>query len=70
MLILVQVTFENSVRRGWLHGGARKVKKEALERLNSSGWDDLRPALRMTIRYAIIWVMAPAVNLSGLVGGL
>ncbi|KIM88730.1 hypothetical protein PILCRDRAFT_237508 [Piloderma croceum F 1598] len=44
-----QVTFENSVRRGWLHGGARKVKKEALERLNSSGWDDLRPALRMTI---------------------
>jgi hypothetical protein len=61
----VQVTFENSVRRGWLHGGARKVKKEAPERLNSSGWDDLRPALRMTIRYAIIWVTAPAVNLSG-----
>jgi hypothetical protein len=53
MLILVQVTFENSVRRGWLHGGARKVKKEALDRLNSSGWDDLRPALRMTIRYVI-----------------
>jgi len=46
-----QATLESNMRNGWVDGGSRKVKKEAVERLQVTGWDDVRPALRTTVWY-------------------
>jgi hypothetical protein len=42
---------ESGLRKVWSEGGASKVKKEAVERLQAAGWKDAAPALRMTVWY-------------------
>jgi hypothetical protein len=49
--MMVQVTLESGMRKGWLDGGAKKVKKEAVERLAAEGWKDVTLALRTTVKY-------------------
>jgi len=44
-----QVAFEHAARESWVRGGPRQVKKEAIQRLKSFGWGNVRPALRTTI---------------------
>ncbi|TDL21882.1 hypothetical protein BD410DRAFT_771211 [Rickenella mellea] len=45
-----QVMFEAQVRNAWTDAGPESVISEAQERLNTKGWDDVRPALSLTVR--------------------
>ncbi|KAF8958005.1 hypothetical protein BDZ97DRAFT_1906614 [Flammula alnicola] len=49
-----QVIFEAEVFKAWVHGGAKTVKQEALQRLKREGWDPVRNALATTVR---AWLM-------------
>lgn len=48
------VFFEVSKARPWTEGGSSLVMEEAPKRLARAGWDDVRPALALTVRYVII----------------
>ncbi|KAG0697468.1 hypothetical protein DFH29DRAFT_856926 [Suillus ampliporus] len=49
-----QVTFEATARRAWHSDGLESVKELAQKRLKEKGWDDVRPALSVTVR---AWIM-------------
>jgi hypothetical protein len=45
-----QVEFEGRINQGWIFGGAKIVKEEAVQRLKVSGWGPVRRALAVTVR--------------------
>lgn len=45
--------FELTKTKPWTDGGSRLVMEEAPKRLARQGWDDVRPALSLTVRYGI-----------------
>lgn len=46
------VLFELRTYGAWDGVGAKKVMEDAPERLRTSGWDSLRPALEVTVKYS------------------
>jgi hypothetical protein len=46
------VHFEVTARKAWDSEGLEAVKELAQKRLKEKGWDDVRPALAVTVRYA------------------
>jgi hypothetical protein len=46
-----QVTFEAQKSEAWTEGGPELIIEEAQKRLRKEGWDSLRPALSVTIRF-------------------
>jgi hypothetical protein len=46
------VKFEATKNHAWVEGGPEKVMLEAPKRLREKGWNEVRPALATTIRYA------------------
>ncbi|KAG1804702.1 uncharacterized protein HD556DRAFT_1225627 [Suillus plorans] len=52
-----QVYFEVTARKGWDSEGLETVKELAQKRLKENGWDDVRPALAVTVR---AWIMRAA----------
>ncbi|KAG1883857.1 hypothetical protein F4604DRAFT_1952768 [Suillus subluteus] len=53
-LILVLLTFEATARRAWHSNGPEAIKELAQKRLKEKGWNDVRPALSVTVR---AWIM-------------
>ncbi|KAG2126940.1 hypothetical protein DEU56DRAFT_821582 [Suillus clintonianus] len=49
-----QVTFEATARRAWHSDGLETIKEQAQKRLKEKGWNDVRPALSVTVR---AWIM-------------
>lgn len=49
-----QVTFEATVRQAWHSDGVEIIKEKAQKRLKERGWNDVRPALSVTVR---AWIM-------------
>ncbi|KAG2143156.1 hypothetical protein BD769DRAFT_1037172 [Suillus cothurnatus] len=49
-----QVTFEATARRAWHSDGPENIKELAQKRLKEKGWNDVRPALSVTVR---AWIM-------------
>jgi hypothetical protein len=50
-----QVTFEvDNSNAAWTEGGPELVIEEAQQRLRKEGWDSLRPALSVTIRFVYL----------------
>ncbi|KAG1834673.1 hypothetical protein DFJ58DRAFT_719336 [Suillus subalutaceus] len=45
-----QVTFEATARRAWHSNGPEAIKELAQKRLKEKGWNDVRPALSVTVR--------------------
>lgn len=54
-----QVYFEVTARKAWDSEGLETVKDLALKRLKENGWDDVRPALAVTVR---AWIMRAALE--------
>lgn len=52
-----QVYFEVTARKAWNSEGLETIKEQAQQRLKKSGWDDVRPALAVTVR---AWIMRAA----------
>ncbi|KAG2122778.1 hypothetical protein DEU56DRAFT_983975 [Suillus clintonianus] len=52
-----QVMFEITARKAWDHEGLETVKELAQKRLKENGWDDVRPAMSVTVR---AWIMRAA----------
>ncbi|KAG1835305.1 hypothetical protein EV424DRAFT_365224 [Suillus variegatus] len=52
-----QVYFEVTARKAWDSEGLETVKELAQKRLKENGWDDVRPALAVTVR---AWLMRAA----------
>ncbi|KAG2369099.1 hypothetical protein BDR07DRAFT_1371671 [Suillus spraguei] len=52
-----QVYFEITARKAWNSEGLETIKEQAQKRLKESGWDDVRPALAVTVR---AWIMRAA----------
>lgn len=52
-----QVYFEVTARKAWNSEGLETIKEQAQQRLKKSGWDDVRPALAVTVR---TWIMRAA----------
>ncbi|OJA20368.1 hypothetical protein AZE42_09500 [Rhizopogon vesiculosus] len=49
-----QVTFEATARQAWHSEGLEAIKELAQKRLKEKGWNDVRPALSVTVR---AWIM-------------
>lgn len=49
--ICTTAIFENKLYDAWLDGGVTAVQEEAMMRLQAKGWDDVRAALSVTVRY-------------------
>ncbi|KAG2346573.1 hypothetical protein BDR05DRAFT_959508 [Suillus weaverae] len=49
-----QVTFEATARQAWHANGLETIKEQAQKRLKEKGWNDVRPALSVTVR---AWIM-------------
>ncbi|KAH8825918.1 hypothetical protein DL96DRAFT_1817341 [Flagelloscypha sp. PMI_526] len=49
-----QVMIESQTRKAWPHEGPSEIKTAVVERLKSQSWDQVRPALSLTIR---CWIM-------------
>lgn len=45
------MTFEAQLYNAWVQGGAKTIKQEAPQRLKKEGWESVRFALSITIRY-------------------
>ncbi|KAG2145363.1 uncharacterized protein EDB93DRAFT_1251463 [Suillus bovinus] len=52
-----QVHFEVTARKAWNSEGLETIKELAQKRLKENGWDDVRPALAVTVR---AWIMRAA----------
>lgn len=48
--MLLIVNFEATKRKAWTKAGPDVIIAEAQERLRKKGWDDVRPALSVTVR--------------------
>ncbi|KAK7052840.1 hypothetical protein VNI00_004159 [Paramarasmius palmivorus] len=55
--LAVQMYMEARARNAtqWIHASPEKIKKEALERLEANGWNDVRPALSCVVRSLIAY---------------
>lgn len=53
------VYFEVTARKAWDSEGLETVKELAQKRLKENGWDDVRPALAVTVR---AWIMRAALE--------
>ncbi|OAX32805.1 hypothetical protein K503DRAFT_804927 [Rhizopogon vinicolor AM-OR11-026] len=51
--------FEATARRAWDSEGLETIKELAQKRLKENGWDDIRPALSVTVR---AWIMRASVE--------
>ncbi|KIK36702.1 hypothetical protein CY34DRAFT_55520, partial [Suillus luteus UH-Slu-Lm8-n1] len=51
---LGSVTFEATARQAWHSDGVEIIKEKAQKRLKERGWNDIRPALSVTVR---AWIM-------------
>lgn len=49
-----QVLFEAKICKSWGSDGLEIIKEQSQKRLKEKGWDDVRPALSMTVR---AWIM-------------
>lgn len=49
-LIPFTVIAEATSTKAWVDDGPESVQRKSLERLRTNGWDDVRPALSVTIR--------------------
>lgn len=54
-----QVYFEVTARKAWDSEGLEAIKELAQKRLKENGWDDVRPALAVTVR---AWMMRGALE--------
>jgi hypothetical protein len=51
LLICVAVRFEATMSQAWVDSRPEEVIQKAQQRLRERGWNDVRPALSVTIRY-------------------
>lgn len=49
-LIPFTVIAEATSTKAWVDDGPESVQRKSLERIRTNGWDDVRPALSVTIR--------------------
>jgi stress-induced-phosphoprotein 1 len=54
-----QVYFEATTSKAWNSEGFETIKEFAQKRLKENGWDDVRPALAVTVR---AWIMKAALE--------
>ena len=51
---MVSAMFEMTQARAWGDSGTRKVMEQIPGRLGIGGWDAVRPAISVTIRYVLV----------------
>ncbi|OAX35056.1 hypothetical protein K503DRAFT_851394 [Rhizopogon vinicolor AM-OR11-026] len=54
-----QVMFEATARHAWDSEGLETIKEQAQKRLKEKGWNDVRPALSVTVR---AWIMKASLD--------